>query len=140
MANTDLYKGVALQDMEYTEQGFNGVLFNAGVQEVTIPQLIISYYNKENELLWVDHSFVPEGVRIQRKQFFNYKPLELDSLEVIRSDLKNCFVNGMPNASIAEKVFPNRNYSHGASQTQPFSGVGFEFIKFEINSYIGNPK
>ena len=140
VANTDLYKGVALQDMEYTEQGFNGVLFNAGVQEVTIPQLIISYYNKENELLWVDHSFVPEGVRIQRKQFFNYKPLELDSLEVIRSDLKNCFVNGMPNASIAEKVFPNRNYSHGASQTQPFSGVGFEFIKFEINSYIGNPK
>jgi hypothetical protein len=140
VANTDLYKGVALQDLEYTTQGFNGVLFNSGVQEVTIPQLIISYYSKDHELLWVDHAFISEGVRIQRKQFFNYIPERLDSLEVINSSLKNCFVNGLPNAAIADKIFPNRKVSHGPSQTQPFEGVGYDYIKFEINSYIGNPK
>ncbi|MBO0592729.1 hypothetical protein I2486_15090 [Cellulophaga sp. E16_2] len=140
VANTDLYKGVALQDLEYTEQGFNGVLFNSGVQEVTIPQLIISYYSKDHELLWVDHAFVPEGVRIQRKQFFNYIPEQLDSLEIINSSLKNCFVNGLPNSAISDKIFPDRKLSHGPSQTQPFKGIGYEYIKFEINSYIGNPK
>ncbi|WP_158976680.1 hypothetical protein [Cellulophaga sp. L1A9] len=140
VANTDLYKGVALQDLEYTAQGFNGVLFNSGVQEVTIPQLIISYYSKDHELLWVDHAFVPEGVRIQRKQFFNYIPERLDSLEVINSSLKNCFVNGLPNSAVADKIFPDRKLSHGPSQTQPFKGVGYDYIKFEINSYIGNPK
>ena len=139
-ANTDLYKHVALQDLEYTNQRFNGVLFNSGVQEVTIPQLIVSYYNKEHELLWVDHIFIPEGVRIQRKQFFNYKPTQLDSLEVINSSLKNCFVNGSPNSAISDKIFPNRDFTHSFDQTQPFKGVGFDYLKFEINSYIGNPK
>jgi hypothetical protein len=140
VANTDLYKHVALQNLEKTERGFSGVLFNSGVQEVTIPQLIVSYYSKENELLWVDHSFIPEGVRIQRKQFFNYRPLELDSLEVINSSLKNCFVNGIPNETIAGKIVPNRDSSHGPRQTQPYEGNGFNSLKFEINSYIGNPK
>tara|TARA_R110002033_G_scaffold30064_3_gene66941 strand:+ start:17482 stop:20571 length:3090 start_codon:yes stop_codon:yes gene_type:complete len=139
-ANTDLYKHVALQDLEYNEQGFNGVLFNSGVQEVTIPQLIISYYDANSQLLWVDHKFVTEGVRIQRKQFFNYKPLDLDSLEIISSSLENCFVNGSPNKAIADKIFPNRKVIHEKKQTQPFKGKGYEFIKFEINSYIGNPK
>ena len=139
-ANTDLYKHVALQDLKYTEQGFEGVLFNSGVQEVTIPQLIISYYDENSELLWVDHKFITEGVRIQRKQFFNYKPLELDSLEVISSSLENVFVNGLPNKAVADKIFPNRKIIHGKQQTQSFNGEGFEYLKFEINSYIGNPK
>ena len=126
--------------MEYTDQGFNGVLFNSGVQEVTIPQLIVSYYSENHELLWVDHKFIPEGVRIQRKQFFNYIPTQLDSLEVINSSLENCFVNGLPNSAISDKIFPNRDLTHGFDQTQPFKGIGFDYLKFEINSYIGNPK
>lgn len=140
VANTDLYKHVALQDLKHTEQGFKGVLFNSGVQEVTIPQLLISYYDDQNKLIWVDHKFVAEGVRIQRKQFFTYKPLDLDSLKVINSSLKNCFVNGLPNDAISDKIFPNRKTIHGVKQTQPFKGNGFDYIKFEINSYIGNPK
>lgn len=139
-ANTDLYKQVALQSLEFTNQGINGVLFNHGVQEVTIPQLIVSYYNEDAELLWVDHKFIPEGVRIQRKQFFNYKPVSLDSLTIINSSLENCYVNGLPNKAVAEKVLPNRIYNHGPNQMQPYKGNGYAFIKFEINSYIGNPK
>ena len=115
-------------------------MFNSGVQEVTIPQLIISYYDENSELLWVDHKFITEGVRIQRKQFFNYKPLALDSLEIISSSLENCFVNGLPNKAIADKIFPDRKLIHGKQQSQPFKGKGYDYVKFEINSYIGNPK
>lgn len=139
-ANTDLYKSVALQSLEITDHGIDGVLYNSGIQEVTIPQLLISYYDENHELLWVDHQFMPEGVRVQRKQFFNYKPLVIDSLKVIDNSLENCFVNGMPNASITKKVFPNRDLSHGHAQEQPYRGEGFSFLKFDINSYIGNPK
>jgi len=120
-ANTDLYKQVALQNLTKTPQGFNGVLFNYGIQEVTIPQLIISYYNEKKELVWVDHSFLKEGVRVQRKHYFKYEPLALDSLKIIYSSLDNCFVNGLPNAAISKKIFPS-------------------YIKFEINTYVGNPK
>ena len=138
VANSDLYKSVAIQNLEFSNYGINGTLYNGGIQEVTIPQLLISYYNDEHELLWVDHQFLAEGVRVQRKQYFNYKPLEIKNLSVIESSLENCFVNGLPNASITKKVFSNRDYGH--AQEQPYQGEGYSFLKFYVNSYIGNPK
>lgn len=45
-----------------------------------------------------------------------------------------------PNASIAEKVIPDRKLKHGFEQLQPVEAASFEFIKLELNSYIGNPK
>ncbi|MGF1558230.1 MAG: hypothetical protein ACFCUL_04005 [Flavobacteriaceae bacterium] len=140
VANTDLYKNVALQDLVFSEHGIDGILYNGGVQEVTIPQLLISYYDKDHELLWVDHQFMAEGVRVQRKQYFNYTPLNIEALCVIDSSLENCYVNGLPNESISMKIFPERDWSHGQEQRQPFHGNGFSFIKFDVNSYIGNPR
>ena len=140
VANTDLYKKVSLQELQFDRTNFYGVLFNSGIQEVTIPQLLVSYYNKEKELVWVDHMFVPDGIRVQRRQFFNYPVKNIEELEVINSSLENCFVNGLPNASIARQFFPNRNTAHEENQLQPFIGEGFQFLKFEVNNYIGNPK
>ncbi|MET7027918.1 hypothetical protein [Sediminicola luteus] len=140
VANTDLYKQVSLQQLNFGENHIKGVLFNSGVQEVTIPQLLISYYDNEKELLWVDHQFLTDGVRIQRKQYFDYVPEHLNNLKVINSSLENCFVNGLPNSQISKKLFPDRLDDHGKEQMQKFSGQGYQFLKFEINSYIGNPK
>lgn len=140
VAITDLYKQLTLQDLRHQSRKITGTLFNSGVQEVTIPQLLISYYNKNKELIWVDHHFMREGVRIQRKQYFEYDLCQLKGLAILKSDLEQCFVNGLPNASIAEKIFPNRNEIHPSAQLQPISGDGFDFIKIELNSYIGNPK
>jgi len=140
VANTDLYKAVSLQEVDLSNEKIKGTLFNSGVQEVTVPQLLISYYDETKELIWVDHSFLAEGIRVQRKQFFDYTPLDITGLKVINSSLDNCFVNGLPNASISEKIFKDRNTTHGKNQLQTFNGSGFEFIKLEMNSYIGNPK
>lgn len=140
VAITDLYKQIGLQHLELTESGMSGALFNSGIQEVTVPQLLFSYYSKDKELLWVDHHFLEEGVRIQRKQKFNYSPLKLTDLTIINSSLDLCFVNGLPNASISEKVFPNRFLSHAQDQLQPYTGDGFEFLKIDMNGYIGNPR
>jgi len=140
VAITDLYKQLALQKLHTEKEKISGTLFNSGVQEVTIPQLLISYYDEKKELIWVDNLFPREGVRIQRKQNFEYETQNLNGLRVITSSLANCFVNGMPNASIAKKTFPNRNTEHSLEQLQPLQGDGFEFIKIELNGYIGNPK
>lgn len=140
VANTDLYKEVALQQIRFTDEHIEGVLFNSGVQEVTIPQLLISYYDNEKELLWVDHKFLTEGVRIQRKQFFDYQTKDLSKIDLINTSLEFCFVNGLPNSEIAKKIIPVRDKNHGQNQLQGYEGDGFSFLKFEINSYIGNPK
>ncbi|MFD2587650.1 hypothetical protein ACFSQJ_11955 [Croceitalea marina] len=138
-AITDLYKQIAVQELEFTPNKISGTLFNAGIQEVTIPQLLFSYYDNRKELIWVDNHFLEEGVRIQRKQFFEYEPVDLSDIEVIFSSLEYCFVNGLPNASISEKVFPKRDWSHSKEQLQAFKGKTYEFIRVQTNSYIGNP-
>ncbi|MBT8314171.1 MAG: hypothetical protein KJP26_06895 [Maribacter sp.] len=140
VTNTDLYKEVALQQIRFTDEHIEGVLFNSGVQEVTIPQLLISYYDNEKELLWVDHKFLTEGVRIQRKQYFDYQVMELSELDIINTSLELCFVNGLPNSEIVKKIIPFRDKNHRKNQLQEYQGDGYSFLKFEVNSYIGNPK
>jgi hypothetical protein len=46
---------VALSEFEISNNKINGTLFNYGIQEVTIPGLLISYYNSEKKLIYVDH-------------------------------------------------------------------------------------
>ena len=140
VANTDLYKEVALQQMDFKGNMITGQLFNSGIQEVTIPLLLVSYYDTDKNLLWVDHKFIQDGIRVQRKQSFRYDMLPLKGLEIINSSLKNCFVNGLPNTDIAEKVIPNRDLNHGFAQYQAYSHGDFEYLKLELNSYIGNPR
>ncbi|MEP0211654.1 MAG: hypothetical protein ABJD66_00445 [Cellulophaga sp.] len=140
VANTDLYKKLSLQELQFNNGKMTGTLFNSGVQEVTIPQLLIAYYNKDKKLIWIDHNFLSEGVRIQRKQSFNYNLLNLSKLKVISDDMTNCFVNGSPNIEIAKKMFPDRKLDHIIDQLQEQKGDGFNFIRLEVNSYIGNPK
>lgn len=140
VTTTDLYKHVAISNLVINSKKIVGTLFNYGIQEVTIPQLLISYYTENKNIIWVEHQFLREGIRIQRKQTFEY-PIQLnDSIEVINSSLENCFVNGLPNKSISKKVVPIRNTAHINEQLQPLAGSSkFNFIKIEINNYIGNP-
>lgn len=140
VAITDFYNQVALSDLEMNVKTLKGTLFNYGIQEVTIPELLISYYNNNKELIYVDHFFVREGVRVQRKQYFNYTFLNLKKLTLLQSSLKNCFVNGLPNESILKEVVPNRNNKSEEEQLQQVKGEGFDYIKVEINNYIGNPR
>ena len=125
VAQTDLYKRLALQEVRLNKRAIGGTLFNWGVQEVTIPQLLVSYYGEDGDLLWVDHQFLNEGVRVQRKQSFSYVPKDISALKVINSDLKNCFVNGLPNDEIGQKRFPEREQLHALQQIQPYNGPGF---------------
>ena len=140
VAITDFYTQVALSDLAISDKALKGTLFNYGIQEVTIPELLISYYNNKKELIYVDHFFVREGVRVQRKQYFNYTFLNLKKLALLQASLKNCFVNGLPNESIAKAVVPNRNSQSEEEQLQQVKGEGFDYIKVEINNYIGNPR
>jgi hypothetical protein len=141
VATTDLYKNVAITNLSINPKHIEGTLFNYGIQEVTIPQLLISYYNENKEIIWVEHQFLREGIRVQRKQYFKY-PLQLnDNIKVINSNLENCFVNGLPNKSISEKVVPNRNEMHLKEQLQPLgNNTNFNYFKIEVNNYIGNPR
>ena len=138
VATVDLYKGVAINDISIKGNQISGILFNFGLREVTIPQLLISYYDIDKKLLWVDHQYLREGIRPQRKQFFSYSLLDISHLEVVNEDLDYVFVNGVSNTQISKKVVPNRKQGQPL-KLLPLKGNGFSYIKIEINTYIGAP-
>ena len=102
--------------------------------------MLISYYTAEKELLYVDNYFLREGVRVQRKQYFDYELLDLSSCRIILSSLETCYVNGLPNGDLARTIIPKRNKEVEKELLQKVNGKGFSYIKIEMNNYIGNPK
>lgn len=139
VATADLYKQLALQNFNIKNNQIRGTLFNGGIQEVTIPQVLISYYDTNKELLWVDYQFVREGVRVQRKQTFEKSLPNLEGVEIRNNSLKNCFVNGLPNISSSSQSLGNSNASNLSPLLQQVEGKGFRYLKVELNQYIGNP-
>ncbi|WP_034887508.1 membrane protein [Gillisia sp. Hel_I_29] len=140
VAITDLYKSVSVNSMEVEGKRLQGSLFNFGVQEVTIPQVLFSYYNEQKDLIWVEHLYLQNGIRVQRKQsFYNDFP-KLNGLKIIDDSMKNVFVNGLPNTSIAGKVIPDRNAEQLNLNLQRVEAETFNYIKVDLNNYIGNPR
>lgn len=140
VAISDLYTSVAISDLVVSDKEIKGTLFNYGIQEVTVPEVLFSYYNAKKELIYVDHKFIKEGVRIQRKQYFTYSFLNLSSLKSLKYSTANCFVNGISNEAIARDVIKKRKTNEEEEQLQKVNGKGFSYIKIELNNYIGNPK
>ena len=139
VSGSDLYKNVVLSDININKETMNGNLFNSGIQEITIPQLLITYYDENKNMVWVDHLFVKAGVRQQRKQDFEYTILKDGKVKIINGSMKNIFVNGLPNEDISDKIVPNRILNHTNAQLQPIDHPDFSYIKIEINTYIGSP-
>ena len=138
VSGSDLYKNVVLSDINIIAETISGNLFNSGIQEITIPQLLITYYDHNKNMVWLDHLFVKEGVRQQRKQDFEYRILKNGKVKIINDSMENIFVNGLPNKEIASKIIPNRIENHTNSQLQNVDHPDFGFIKIEINTYIGS--
>ncbi len=139
VSGSDLYKGATLSSLNVSKKTITGKLYNSGLAEVTIPQLLFTYYNKDKTMLWVDHLFIPEGIRQQRQQPFKYPVLTKDTIQVINNNMANCYVNGLPNISISNKIVPNRIKNQTRALLQPIDNENYSFIKIEINTYIGNP-
>ena len=140
VSNSDLYKNVVLNNVAIEEENVKGTLFNSGLQEITVPQLLVTYYTKDKKMVWVDHMFLKNGIRQQRKQYFSYPILKNDTLKVISTDMSNCYVNGLPNEDIASKIIADRIENHDRSNLLKINDEKYQYLKIEMNNYIGNPK
>ena len=139
VSGSDLYKNIAISELNINGKIINGNLFNSGIQEITVPQLLISYYDESKTILWVDHLFIKEGIRQQRKKGFEYALLKDGNVKIINDGMENVFVNGLPNEPISNKIIPNRIENHTNAELQKIEHPDFSYIKIETNSYISNP-
>lgn len=137
VSGSDLYKKVALSDLKFEKNAISGSLFNSGIRQSTIPQLIITYYDENRRPVFVDDIYVIEGVRQQRKHFFKY-PISQKPTEVINESMENCFVNGLPNKAISS-VISKQRLNQTNFNLQKIQHPNYSFVKIEINNYTGVP-
>lgn len=140
VTTSGLYKNTVLNQVKIHDDYISGFLFNNGIQEVTIPQLLVSYYDENREIIWVDHMFLGEGVRQERKRYFKHSLNNFDTIRTVNSSMENCFVNGFPNKEISNAVVPFRIKNHSLDKLQSIPNNMACYIKIELNNFIGNPK
>ena len=100
VAITDLYTQVALSDFAIENNHITGTLFNFGIQESTIPE-IIGFLLQQQQRIDLCRSFLYAGRRsCATKKYFDYNFFNLNNCKTLKSSLQNCFVNGLANASI----------------------------------------
>lgn len=140
VATKDLHTDVSISGLEIKNNTVNVTLYNFGLQEVTVPELLIYCYDDDKKLLYADHMYVQEGIRVQRKQHFTYPLPDLSNLSIINESLEKCFVNGLQNDELARSLLPERKKQHEQAGLLPVKGKGFSYIKIELNNFIGNPQ
>ena len=138
VSGADLYKSTAINSILTTPNAIKGTVFNSGIHEITVPKLLISYFNDDKELVWVDHLFIKEGIRQQRKQAFQYKFIDCDTIITINKDMTAIFINGLPNNTIGNKTNNKRIKNQTHKELQKIAHPFFKYIKIETNSYIGS--
>jgi hypothetical protein len=139
VATTGLSQTVATSNIQVKGKNLTGFLFNPSIEAATIPQLLISYYNAAQELIWADAVYVDEGIRPQRKIALHHILPDIPSSLILSSELLNVSVNGLPNRDIAKKVTPNRNNKGQKESLIRVEGLPYQYISITTNSYIGNP-
>jgi hypothetical protein len=97
----DLYRSFGTQEVKISGSKIIGNLLNYGTEEISIPKLLISYSDNNDDLVWVETSFMREGVRQQRKRPFEVPLAQLNKLELIKKGTNEDFyVNGLANKKI----------------------------------------
>lgn len=139
-AITDIGNQLAIQDYKVINNKLLGSLFNTGIQNATIPQLLVSYYNADKEIIWVEKHYLEESARPQRKIKFDISLANSIEVTSIFNSLDYVYVNGLPNAEISNKVVPSRKLDHAFNGLIAVENNTYSFVSIKVNTYIGNPK
>lgn len=135
VADRDIYVDAGLQGIFVTKNTtIIGEAFNQGTEEVSVPQILFTYYDSDQTVRWVEHLFLKDGIRPQTKIPFEKHLPDLTKFKVIKVGTPNDFyINGL-----AQTGFPNRYQNTNRFDLLPLpSKKGL--MRLILNSYIANP-
>lgn len=103
----DLYRGVGVQNLRFlnTNTGYvlEGEVINHGTAEATIPHLLVTYYDEDGKVAWVDDFYLEVGVRPQRATRFEVALTGAE--EVVEAEVEgNWFTNILVNEELVDVV------------------------------------
>jgi hypothetical protein len=130
----DLYRSVGVQNVKINPNAISGEVINYGTEEISIPKVLISYYDVKGAVKWVDVQFMREGIRQQRKRKFEIKVANFKRYKIVAEGNQNdFFVNGLPNSTF----YSPTQRPEGFEAYLPYYNQ--EKIGIKIDPYLGNP-
>lgn len=132
----DLFKSVALNELQIAQGELSGHLYNYGSSTATVSQLVHSYF-KQEELIWVDISFTEKSVFPQKSvPFSTALTVDLDKFLVVPNSAgSEVLINGLDNDQIAPKYQSNNFVG-----SLPKLPIGDTYtLQVNINNFVSNP-
>ncbi|MFK7952617.1 MAG: hypothetical protein AB8B73_07195, partial [Ekhidna sp.] len=134
VANQDLYKKIAFQNIEVKNNTLRASLYNQGNRSTTISQFIISHF-KDDELVWVDTHFSDGAIFPKKSTPVSFTLSPLQGVEIIPTEDDIILINGLENKLIANKY---------ESRSQMNTNVAIAlsdstFIQMQLNNFVANP-
>jgi hypothetical protein len=129
----DVYRSVGVQSVKEDGTKIVGDVLNYGTEEVSIPKLLIAFYDKNNKVKWVDTHFLRYSIRQQRRRGFVIErsiPKKYKDVYIGTDD--DFYVNGLPNSSF-----------HVPAQTKMLENhillKNSESVSIRVDAFIGSP-
>jgi hypothetical protein len=135
VADRDIYVDAGLQGIFINKnKEIIGEAFNHGTEEVSVPQILFTYYDSDQTVRWVEYLFLKDGIRPQTKIPFEQKLPNLAQFKIIKEGMpEDFYVNGLPQTS-----FPKRYKNTNRFELLPLQNEK-GFMRMLLNSYIANP-
>lgn len=138
VADRDMYRDAGVQQIKVVgSQKIKGEVYNHGIDEMSVPQILFTYYDQDQTVKWVDHLFLKDGVRQQAKQAFERELPSFGQINLVKKGtINDFFVNGLPQSSYLNHISTvNRPISKGLLPLPSQQG----YVRLLVNAYIGNP-
>lgn len=135
-------KTLAIQDLPYVHVGVSDVKYdgtticaqfnNTGTKECNIPKVLTTYYADQN-LIWVNNSYLEKAVRPQRSRVFNVDMISASSVQSLyEGHGDNLFINGMSN-NLMKSKFENLA---GNNRTEKYEGPNDMTFDLQLSSFV----
>jgi hypothetical protein len=135
VADKDIYRDAAIQSINFNQNKMvDAEVFNFGTDEISVPQVLFTYYDADKSVRWVDFMFLKDGIRPQSKLTFEAKMPDLANFKIIKTGtVEDFFINGLPQTSL-----PNHYNNTNRMELLPVNNNN-SFMRMIVNSYIANP-
>lgn len=128
---SDIYRSAGFQKIKVEDELMSGEAINYGTEEISVPKVLISFYEKDGTVKWVDSFFIREGIRQQRKRYFQFYLRPLKNYKVVYEGQDyDFYVNGLLN----KKRYGQKNIKDWNRIDSPYGR-----FSLKLDAYIGSP-
>jgi hypothetical protein len=125
---------IIFSDFFIDSKELKGTLYNSGIDEVTIPQLLVSFFDDQSRLIWVQEFYGENAIKSQKSASFEFKYdiAKLERINFLRNSDSTSYLNGIKNSPLIHLqnnspiIFNNEHKARA--------------YKIILNNFVGNIK